>query len=152
MTKHIKYVPAVLFILFSCIATSCTRKEEKIAYGKDNCAECRMTIVDPKFGAEIITKRGKIYKFDDAHCIAQFLKKRTVDLGNIHKTLVVNYSNSNEFIKINDAQFLVSSLFKSPMGGNAAAFKTQDEADRKGLELEGSRITNWATLYNILVK
>jgi copper chaperone NosL len=38
------------------------------------------------------------------------------------------------------------------MGGNAAAFKNESEAKRKSAEIDGSKVTNWATLYNILIK
>ena len=61
---------AVAFIAFLLIG--CNPKAEKINLGKDQCAECKMTIADPKFGAEIVTKKGKVYKFDDTHCIAVF--------------------------------------------------------------------------------
>jgi copper chaperone NosL len=38
------------------------------------------------------------------------------------------------------------------MGGNAAAFKNEETAKKKATTIEGSKVTNWATLYNILVK
>jgi copper chaperone NosL len=142
----------VAFALGAVLVMGCSHKAEKINIGKDNCAECKMTIMDPKFGAEIVTKKSKIFKFDDLHCLAQFLKRRGVELSSIYSTLLVNYNNKEEFIKINDAELVVSSLLKSPMGGNAAAFKTKEEAVSKARELEGSKTTNWATLYNILVK
>ena len=59
---------------------------------------------------------------------------------------------NNEFVKVNSVEFVVSSQLKSPMGGNAAAFKNATEARKKSAELEGSKVTNWATLYNILVR
>lgn len=130
----------------------CNPKSEKINLGKDQCAECKMTIADPKFGAEIVTKKGKVYKFDDTHCIAIFLERRGVELGNIHQTLFVRYDKPGEFIDVRSAEFVVSSQFKSPMGGNAAAFINVAEANKKSAEIEGSRVTNWATLYNILIK
>ena len=58
----------------------------------------------------------------------------------------------NDFINVKSAEFVVSSQFKSPMGGNAAAFKNAKEAKKKSAEIEGSKVTNWATLYNILIK
>jgi copper chaperone NosL len=131
--------------------TGCNPKPEKIAFGKDNCAECKMTIMEPKFGAEIVTKKGKVYKFDDAHCVASFLEQRSVELSDIHQTLFVDY-NSAKFIKVSRVEFVVSSQFKSPMRGNAAAFESAEEARKKAAEMEGSKVTNWATLYNILVK
>ena len=138
--------------VLSLLIISCNPKPEKIAFGKDNCAECKMTIMDPKFGAEIVTKKGKVYKFDDAHCVATFLERRGVELTDIHQTLFVNYNDNNEFVKVKSVEFVVSSQLKSPMGGNAAAFKSSTEANKKSAEIDGSKVTNWATLYNILVK
>lgn len=151
MTQRKMTSVATLAIAIVVLA-GCNPKEEKIAFGKDNCAECKMTIMDPKFGGEIVTKKGKVYKFDDAHCIAGFLERRGVELSNIHQTLFTDYNNSKEFINVKSAEFVVSTQLKSPMGGNAAAFKNKTEAERKAAEIEGSKVTNWATLYNILIK
>lgn len=141
----------ISLLAFSLFLGGCNTKPEKIVVGKDNCAECKMTIMDTKFGAEIITKKGKIYKFDDAQCVATFFKRRGVELSSIRKTLFVDY-NTGEFVEVKKAEFLVSSLLKSPMGGNAAAFKNKRDAEKKAGEIENSRVTNWATLYNILIK
>jgi len=139
----------VAFITF--LLLGCNPKAEKINLGKDQCAECKMTIVDPKFGAEILTKKGKAYKFDDTHCIAAFLERRGVELSNIYHVFFVDYNGKNELVDVDSAEFVVSSRLKSPMGG-AAAFRNLTEAKKKSAEIEGSRVTNWATLYNILIK
>lgn len=152
MTPKRKMAAVTAVLVTGLFLAGCNPKPEKISFGKDNCAECKMTIMDPKFGGEIVTKKGKVYKFDDVHCIATFLKRRGVEMGDIHQTLFTDYNNSAEFIKVNTAEFVVSSQLKSPMGGNAAAFKNSGEAGKKSAEMEGSKITNWATLYNILVK
>ena len=139
----------VAFITF--LLMGCNPKAEKINVGKDQCAECKMTIVDPKFGAEILTKKGKAYKFDDTHCIAAFLERRDVELSNIYHVFFVDYNGNNELVDVDSAEFVVSSRLKSPMGG-AAAFRNLAEAKKKSAEIEGSRVTNWATLYNILIE
>ena len=139
----------VAFIAF--LLMGCNPKAEKINFGKDQCAECRMTIVDTKFGAEILTKKGKTYKFDDTHCIAAFLERRGVELSNIYHVFFVDYNGNNELVDVDSAEFVVSSRLKSPMGG-AAAFRNLAEAKKKSAEIEGSRVTNWATLYNILIR
>lgn len=137
----------------SCFfVSSCNPAPEEIQIGKDACAECKMTIADRRFGGEIITRKGKVYKFDDAHCIAAFLEREAVELADIHKTLFVNYEAPHEFISVKDAEFVISSSFKSPMAGNAAAFAGKKAAERKSSEIDGSKVTNWSTLYNILVK
>lgn len=150
-TTH-KLAPFSVAALMTLFIAGCNPQPEKIAFGKDSCVECKMTIMDPKFGAEIVTKKGKVYKFDDVHCIATFMERRGVEMGDIHQTLFVDYNNNSEFIKVSDAEFVVSSQLKSPMGGNAVAFKNKEEAEQKATEIPGSKVTNWATLYNILVK
>jgi copper chaperone NosL len=151
MTQDRK-ITSVAMLFFALFIIGCNPKPENISLGKDNCAECKMTIMDARFSAEIVTKKGKVYKFDDVHCVAIFLKRRGVELDNIHQTLFTDYNKSNEFVKVSAAEFVVSSQLKSPMGGNAAAFKNGTEAQKKAAEMEGSKITNWATLYNILIK
>lgn len=152
MARHRKIIPVSVAAIVILFITGCTPKPEQIVFGKDTCAECKMTIMDAKFGGEIVTKKGKVYKFDDAHCVATFLERRGVELGSIHQTLFVDYNNPNEFVKVKSAEFVVSSQLKSPMGGNAVAFKDEATAKKKAAEIEGSKVTNWATLYNILIK
>lgn len=152
MTKTKTKTATTLAILAALLIAGCNHKPENIVAGKDDCAECKMTIMDPRFAAEILTKKGKAYKFDDVHCIALFMKKRGVEMGDIHQTLFVNYNNPAEFIKVTNAEFVVSSQLKTPMNGNAVALKSHQEAEQLSAGLEGSKITDWATLYNILVK
>jgi copper chaperone NosL len=147
-----KYVSVGIATLTILLISGCNPKIETIAVGKDNCAECKMTIMDPRFGGEILTKKGKVYKFDDAHCVAVFLERRGVELGDIYKTLFVDFNEPHALVEVKSAEFVVSSVFKSPMGGNAAAFKNIQEANKKSEEIKGSKVTNWATLYNILIK
>jgi copper chaperone NosL len=148
-----KKASAAAMVSIACLLLSgCTPKAEAFVIGKDACAECKMTIMDPKFGGEIVTKKGKVFKFDDAHCIAQFMERRGVEMKDIYQTLFVNYNGDHGFIDVKNAEFVVSSSFKSPMGSNAAAFASVAEANKKSSEIEGSKTTNWATLYNILVK
>ena len=139
-------------LLLSLFLFSCTPQSEKIQLGKDSCAECKMTISDPRFGGEIVTKKGKVYKFDDVHCIAHFMKRRGVGMSDIYQTLFVDFNKPGSFVSVRSAEFVISSQLKSPMNGNAAAFASKSTADSKSAELEGSKTTNWATLYNILVK
>jgi copper chaperone NosL len=155
-TKVASVIPASKTVFtsaaLSLLLLACNPKPEKIAYGKDVCAECKMTIMDPKFGGEIVTKKGRVYKFDDTHCIAAFLKNRRLELGNIAYTLFTNYQQKDDLINVQSAEFVVSSILKSPMGGNAAAFPSKAEAEKHSATLDGSKTTNWPTLYNILVK
>ncbi|MDH5605047.1 MAG: hypothetical protein OEY51_13950, partial [Cyclobacteriaceae bacterium] len=53
---------------------SCTPKPEEIKYGEDLCHFCSMAIVDDKFSAQYVTKKGRAYKFDAIECMIHELE------------------------------------------------------------------------------
>lgn len=117
----------ILLLSFS-LFTSCSSQPQPFVAGQDDCHVCKMGIADFKYGGEIITRKGKIYKFDDMRCMINFIKSNTLDEKDISKTLSINFNKPNEFIDANKAWFLVSPELKSPMGSNAAGFATKEEA------------------------
>lgn len=132
------------FILF--FLASCSSRPEPLKIGTDICHLCKMGIADPKFGSEIITKKGKVYKFDDMGCMIRFMKAGGVDEKSIMRTIVLNYENPNEFIDAEKAVLLSSELTKSPMGFNLAAFSNPDAAAK--LAGTTGKIISWKELYN----
>ncbi|WP_226999062.1 nitrous oxide reductase accessory protein NosL [Flavisolibacter tropicus] len=138
-----------LTILSVFLFQGCSVEPEKIAYGKDQCNECRMTIMDPKFGSEVVTKKGKVYKFDDAHCIVQFLKAGNEKRENIAQIVFMDYQDQGRFLNSNKVWFIKSAQLKSPMNGNAAAFADKKTAETQAVTLKGD-ILNWEHLYNTL--
>ena len=147
--SQMKTSKIVTSVAASVILISCNPKPEPIKYGTDNCTECKMTIMDARFGGEIVSKKGMIFKFDDAHCMAAFMEKRGIELKNIHKTLLSDYNKKDNFLNVDTAIFVLSSKLKSPMGSNAAAFASKAEAEHKASETDG-KVTDWATLFNII--
>jgi len=143
-------VPAL--VALALFVASCSTEPEPFAYGKDVCDDCKMTIVEPGFGAQIITKKGRVFKFDDAHCAAQFLKAGKVKEEEISKTVFVNYADGKTFLDANSLFFAVSPKFKSPMNSNAAAFESQQAAEQKILELKekDAEVKDWKTLRSVL--
>ena len=135
----------VVAIAFLAFLSSCSTGPEKIAYGKDACDDCRMTIMDPKFGGEVITKKGKVYKFDDAHCLAHFMRSGTVKDDQVAQTVFMDYESDGNFLKTPSLFFVVSPQLKSPMGSNAAAFSSQQAADKKASEVSGKTM-DWQAL------
>mgnify|MGYP003513015243 FL=1 len=113
---------------FLCMMSfaSCRPGPEPIRPGIDNCYFCKMTISDVRFGAELVTKKGKVYKFDDVHCILAYLKTKDVEPGNINNYYLTNYSGSHQLINVQTALLLKSDALRSPMGGNIAAFDNKD--------------------------
>jgi copper chaperone NosL len=136
-------VAASLLIL---LLSSCSNKPQPINYGKDVCDHCKMTIIDPKFGGEITTKKGKAYKFDDVICMITFLKSGRVKEDEVGQKTAVNFKKQNDFIDVNKASFLVSPELKTPMAGNSAAFISQQEAEKVKATTAGE-IESWKELY-----
>src|SRR5829696_4394836 len=137
---------AALLLLF---ISSCTTKPEAFKLGKDICDDCKMTIMDAKFGGEIITKKGRTYKFDDAHCLAHFIKGGNVKEADIEQAVFSNYEQENTFLDSKAAQFVISDQLKSPMNSNAAAFANKANAEQKAKETAGT-VKNWDELFKSL--
>jgi copper chaperone NosL len=104
-----------------------------------------MTVVDPKFGGEVITKKGKTYKFDDLICMVHFLKSGFLKESDIKQNVVINFEKQNNFLDVKNSFFFLSPELNSPMGGNAAGFSSQQEAEKFKAQKEGS-IVNWTDL------
>ena len=115
-------VAALLIISFSGCSTSPT----PIRIGQDNCDFCKMTISDNRFGAEIVTKKSKVYKFDDAHCIKGFLQQNKIVAGEIAGVYFTSFNKPHQLINVAEVYLLQSPNLKSPMGGNIAAFSNED--------------------------
>lgn len=135
-------VPVILMLLF---LSSCAAQPERFNYGKDVCHVCKMGIIDPKSGSEIITKKGKVYKFDDVICMNRFLKAGALTEGEIKQTVVINYEKEQDFLSIEKAFFVVAPQIHSPMGSNAAAFSSKEAALRFNETIKG-QVLNWTEL------
>jgi copper chaperone NosL len=127
--------------------TSCQSGPEPFNYGKDGCHFCKMTIMAPQFGAEIVTKKGKVYKFDDMHCLISAMKKGEIKKEDIAQNLVINYQKENDFLNAETATYVVSDQIHSPMNSNAAALSNEQAAVELHKTVNG-QVMNWQTLYN----
>lgn len=106
---------------------ACTPSPEPINYGKDECEHCRMMITDNKYGAEVVSDKGKIYKFDSIECLIEFaLEKNMVgDAG--QSFLVTDFSKPEILIDAKTAFYVHNDNFRSPMGLNVSAFGSESE-------------------------
>jgi len=128
------------------LLSACSRAPEPVQYGKDACAHCRMTIMDKRFAAEIITAKGKVFKFDAAECMADFLKEEpAIALNEKSIFLVSDFNHPGQFADARKSYFLNDKSLASPMGGNLAAFTSENSA--KSIQKDKSaRIYNWSLL------
>ena len=50
-----------------------------------------MTIADPRYAAELVTRTGKVLVFDDIGCLAAFLASGEVAPAAVHSTWAHDY-------------------------------------------------------------
>lgn len=131
----------VAAVLCMVILSSCETGPQPIQFGKDACDFCKMGIFNQRFGGEIVTKKGKIYKFDDLHCIASFLKSQAFASKDVAGIYLLDYSTTN-FIKAGESMLLSSDNLHSPMGSNTAAFINKDSLKSFERQYPGT-ITTW---------
>lgn len=134
----------LLYILPVWLILACGQKgPEPISLNNDTCAHCKMTISDGHFGAEMITKKGRIYKFDDILCMMAY-KKENPD-KEIGKHFVHYFLADNVLIPAESAHYIKGGSLRSPMAGNMAAFKSEQEAAEYKIKLAAEN-TQWNSL------
>jgi copper chaperone NosL len=102
-----------------------------------------MTIVDKIHGAEIVTDKGKVFKFDAAECLIHYYDELESVEG---YQLLSNYFETPEaFVPMEEATFLISENIPSPMGAFLTAFKTNDKA-LEVRKIKGGELYNWEEL------
>ena len=131
------------FAVFLMLLTSCKVEPEPINYGKDQCNFCKMNIVDKQHAAQLVTKKGKQYKYDAIECMVNDLSKNE----NLKEVAVMLVSNYGEGVMTNatSATYLISEKIKSPMGANLSAFSSRETAE-KFLKENGGELFTWEQL------
>jgi copper chaperone NosL len=126
------------FILCSLLF-SCTTNTQPLQLGKDNCNYCTMTISDARFGSELITAKGKVYKFDDIYCMLSFIKAGSVDTAK-SRVYLVDFT-SRQLQPPGNMFILKSDALHTPMQGNMAAFTQKENLDKAQKEFGGNILT-----------
>ncbi|SHM63920.1 copper chaperone NosL [Cyclobacterium lianum] len=129
-----------LLICMPVFLSACSADPEPIAFGTDQCSYCKMTISDPRFGGELVTLKGKVFKFDALECLITYEKESTEnDFAHI---LGLAYDEPGKLIAVDQLKFAISEQFPSPMGAHLAAFSADPPDEHTSL--------NWRTLQNRL--
>lgn len=138
-TAVYKQPRTVLLLLPLWLASqACTPKTEPIQYGHDGCAHCKMTIVDQKFAAELVTEKGKVYKYDDLGCMISHMQENELTEAPIQ--VVADYSRPGELIDAQTAVFVHDESLRSPMRGDLAAFT---DAGKAGAQFAGGKVMSY---------
>lgn len=130
--------------LVTIFLVSCSSNQRPIEYGKDNCAFCKMTIMDNKFGAELVTSKGKVFTFDSGECLVRYVKLHKSD-NEDNRYFVTDFDKPGVLVETRQAIFVHGPGVQSPMGGNLAAFKIKLTAQHFASLNQGGLLT-WEQL------
>jgi copper chaperone NosL len=124
------------------------REPQPIAFGEENCDYCRMTISDPRFGAELVTATGKVRKFDSVECLASFhLANRAA--GSPRGLWVSDFDRPGTLVPADSARFVGGGDARSPMGLGLVAFAT--EAGAEGMRRRvGGETMRWGEVLELV--
>lgn len=130
------FLKALSFFAILSLVMSCKPEPKKIEYGVDICNYCKMTIVEETHAAEIVTKKGRAYKYDAIECMINEING--LDKNKIALFLVTDYVKPKTLINAKEATFLISEEIKSPMGAFLTAFASKENAKKYN-----GKIFNW---------
>lgn len=135
----------LLFCLF--LLSNCSPKKAEIFYGEDKCAFCKMTIVDRKFGCEIVTGKGRVYKFDAVECMINHYNAQSIQPDDIYGAFTNTTDEPTSLIQVENCTFLQSEQLPSPMGMYINAFAKAGTANNFYENYDGHLYT-WNELVN----
>ncbi len=138
-----KTLKPIALIAVLLVFTACQVKPEAIDYGNDGCYFCKMTIVDKVHAAEVVTTKGKVYKFDATECMVNFMND--FETNTIALYLSNDFNDPETLIDATQATFLISENVPSPMGAYLSAFKSFEEAQEVQKEKSGE-LYSWDEL------
>ena len=118
-----RYLSTIALLIF---LASCSADPRPIAYGQDGCYHCKMTLMDPKFGGELVTEKGKVFVFDDVNCMLQFMDSEDGKTQLYKHILVTDFVNPGVLLDASLAFYLKSEEFKTPMASQIVAFPDYD--------------------------
>ena len=145
-SKLERKITTAAIAVFACLTlAACKVEPEPLRFGKDGCYTCKMTLMDNKFGAEVLTSKGKIYKFDDVNCLLTFYNSGQVSTEDMKEILIVDFSKPEKLIDARNALYVKSQSIKSPMAGNVAAFESNEDLKKMNAGWKGILLT-WGEL------
>lgn len=132
--------------------TACAATEPRpIAYGHDECAYCKMIVSDSRFGAALLTAKGRTVVFDSAECLAGYFTQEGGTGGHdaVQSLWVSDYDHPGHLIPARRARFLRLAGPGSPMGKGLVAFRS--DADARPMS-DGAATLGWDEVLTLVAR
>lgn len=134
---------ATAALLLGMLMAACSDPApRRVAYGQELCEYCHMTIADPRFGGQLITRTGRIYVFDDARCLAAFVSEQKVSAKDIGSVWVNDFLAPEHLIEAAGAAYLETDSTHTPMSSGLIAIPPGPGLDSLRARL-GGRLLAW---------
>ncbi len=140
MNSKLKFRDIVsLFVALWFISSACnTKQAEPIKLNVDNCEQCKMTVADLKFATELITSKGRVYKFDDLKCMVKYTKENQLQKATY---FVPDHNDPSHLLPAEKAFFVKGDNVRTPMNGSIASFALEQSANSFASETQAALIT-----------
>ena len=143
MRRMSAWARSASILVTAILAVACSSEPRPIAYDADGCAYCRMQISDARFGAELVTTKGKVYTFDSIECLLQFHRQASI-AGDVRSVWVSDYRRPGTLISALTASYVQLGAGRSPMGRGVLAVAS--ESDARLVANGAGSIKRWADL------
>ena len=127
----------IFLSIISLLLASCGAEPQPINYGSDACHFCEMTIVDRQHASQVVTSKGKAYKYDAIECMVHSLQDEFKETEMAHY-LVTDLEKPATLIDATKASYLVSENLGSPMGANLSAFENEAAVKKSQEKVTGT--------------
>jgi copper chaperone NosL len=128
-----------ILLLSSCSGSG----PRALMLGREECAQCRMMITDPRFGAQVITTTGRVQPFDAIECAAAYAA--ATDPASIRGVWVSDFEHPGTWIEAHRAVFVSGATVASPMGQAVLALSADAPRDQPATRY-GGRVSDWRAL------
>jgi len=110
-----------------------------------------MLISDQRYGGELLTDKGKPYKFDSIECMAAYILKKKEGSENIQSLWTIDFNEPEKFIAARQSWYLKSDSLKSPMGLNLSSYKNQSGV-QLAQNLHKGDVVRWQEVKDVVQK
>lgn len=130
----------ILAGILATAAACSSPKPRPFAFGEEACTHCHMTLADPRFGAELVLRTGKVLPFDDVGCLATYLATGGAAPAAVHSLWVSDYLEPGALLPAAEAVFLRSDSLRTPMDYRVVALRPGARADSLRHRLDGTLV------------
>jgi copper chaperone NosL len=138
-------VRVLQFATIGALMACAPARPDAIAYDADDCVYCHMQISDRRFGAALITKKGRTLKFDAVDCMIAYYHQ-VGGARDVASVWVSDYRHPGTLLDADSARFIDLGAGRAPMGrrGLAAVASARDAAALGVIDI--GLIKRWADL------